>query len=78
MSSTANSCDSAVCLDCAFQESIGEDTTEYPTILSDSSYTNPYSISVMTQAYNNVNGTSLTSVPTTHYYVKFKPKAQMI
>src|SRR3954467_13998664 len=29
----------------------------------------------MTQAYNNVNGTSLTSVPTTHYYVKFKPQS---
>src|SRR5206468_9164007 len=66
-------CDSLFCEDCAFQEAIENDTAEYPTILG-GTFSNPYSIQTMTQAYNLVHGTHLTSVGTTHYYVRFKPQ----
>ena len=68
-----SSCDSLVCEDCAFQETIENDTSEYPTVLG-GIYSNPYSIRNMTQAYNLVHGTKLSSVSTTHYYVRFKPQ----
>jgi len=70
---TVSSCDSLVCEDCAFQETIENDTTEYPTILG-ATYSNPYSIQTMTRAYNLVHGTNITAVSTTHYYVRFKPQ----
>lgn len=71
--SGSSTCDSLVCEDCAFQETIENDTAEYPTILG-GTFSNPYSIQTMTQAYNLVHGTKVTSVATTHYYVKFKPQ----
>jgi hypothetical protein len=66
-------CNTLVCEDCTFQETIENDTSEYTTILG-GTYANPYSIPNMTQAYNNIHGTHLQSVSTTHYYVKFKPQ----
>jgi hypothetical protein len=65
---TSSSCDLSVttCEDCAFQETIEDDTTEYATILG-GTYANPYSIQTMTQAYNNVHRTHVQSVSTTHY-----------
>lgn len=75
LSSTTSTCDTTICEDCAFQETIEHDTTEYITILG-GTYLNPYSIQNMTQAYNIVYGTNLQSVSTTHYYVKFKPQTE--
>ena len=69
----ANPCDNLVCEDCSFQETIENDTTDYTTILG-GTYSNPYSIPTMTQAYNNIHGTNIQSVSTTHYYVRFKPQ----
>ena len=76
VNTTASSgCDVTVCEDCSFQETIENDTTEYTTILG-GTYLNPYSIANMTQAYNNIHGTNLQSVGTTHYYVRFKPQTE--
>ncbi len=72
---TSSDCAITVCEDCAFQETIANDTTEYATVLG-GTFTNPYSISNMTLAYNNIHGTSLPSVGTTHYYVRFKPQTE--
>lgn len=66
-------CDVTICEDCSFQEMIENDTTEYATVLG-GTYPNPYSIANITQAYNNIHGTNLQSVGTTHYYVRFKPE----
>ena len=73
VNSTTSNCDVTVCEDCSFQETIENDTTDYPTILG-GTYANPYSIQTMTQAYNNVHGTNIQAVSTTHYYVRFKPQ----
>jgi|SRR6185369_9548481 len=60
------------CLDCDFQEQIEEsyDSTEdqYPTILGDE-YVNPYSIPVMTEAYNIIHSTNIQAVGATHLYI---------
>ena len=71
----ASPCDNLVCEDCTFQETIENDTSEYTTILG-GTYANPYSIANMTQAYNNIHGTHLTSMSTTHYYVRLKPQTE--
>src|SRR5690348_6748939 len=63
---TSSDCDVTVCEDCSLQETIGNDTTNYATVLG-GTYTNPYSISNMTLAYNSIHGTNLSSVATTHY-----------
>jgi hypothetical protein len=39
-------------------------------------YSNPYSISNMTLAYNNVYNPNVQSIGTTHYYVRFKPQSE--
>ena len=72
---TTNGCETTICEDCSFQEMIEEDTTEHATVLG-GVYSNPYSIANMTLAYNNVNGTNIQSVTTTHYYVRFKPQTE--
>ena len=56
VSAMGDPCDNLVCEDCTFQETIENDTTEYATVLG-GTYSNPYSISTMTQAYNNIHGT---------------------
>src|SRR6188474_3239639 len=74
INTTASSgCDVTVCEDCSFQETIENDTAQYATVLG-GTYLNPYSIANITQAYNNIHGTNLQSVSTTHYYVRFKPQ----
>src|SRR5258705_1748230 len=72
---TTSECDVTVCEDCSFQETIENDTTQYATVLG-GNYSNPYSIANMTQAYNNIHGTNLQSIRTTHYYVRFKPQTE--
>jgi hypothetical protein len=73
--SSPGDCGPTVCEDCAFQEMIAEDTTEYATVLG-GTYLNPYSIANMTLAYNSVHGTNIPAVSTTHYYVRFKPQSE--
>jgi len=70
---TTSECDVTVCEDCLFQETIENDTTQYATVLG-GAYSNPYSVANMTRAYNNIHGTNLPSLGTTHYYVRFKPQ----
>ena len=66
-------CDSTLCEDCSYQDSINLDTVDYVTILG-GSYVNPYSIAAMTQAYNEINNSNILNITTTHYYIKVKPQ----
>jgi hypothetical protein len=75
VNTTTSECDVTICEDCSFQETIENDTTEYATVLG-GSYSNPYSISNMTLAYNNLHNPNVQSVSTTHYYVRFKPQTE--
>lgn len=43
-----------------------------PTILGNPRV-NPYTVQKMTEAWNNLNGTNLPTLPATHRYVKFMP-----
>ena len=52
-----------------------ENTQTKVTILG-SIRANPYSTQSMTKAYNALYGTSKSSLPTTHYYIKFLPSNQ--
>ena len=61
-----------VCEDCAYQESIDDDTANSPTILG-SVYNNPYSIANMTAAFNYIYTSSIPQITTTHYYIRLKP-----
>jgi len=70
-----NGCETTICEDCTFQEMIEMIRQPYATVLG-GTYSNPYSISNMTLAYNIVHGTNVQSVSTTHYYVRFKPQTE--
>jgi len=61
-----------ICEDCNFQEQADEGEEDSPTILGDV-YNNPYSIPNMTAAFNYIYFISITTITTTHYYVRFKP-----
>lgn len=52
-----------------------ENTKTKVTILG-SIRANPYSVLSMTTAYNTLYGTSVSSLPATHYYIKFLPVNQ--
>lgn len=72
---TEGSCDlnQTVCEDFVFQEQSNDDTVSSPTILG-GVYNNPYSISNMTASYNYIYTRNISSVNTTHYYIKIKPR----
>lgn len=72
---SSNPCElNTTCEDCYFQDQSNNDTTQSPTVLG-AVYNNPYSIANMTTAYNNVNSTNISSISTTHFYVRFKPSS---
>jgi hypothetical protein len=58
-----------ICEDCAVQEANENDTASLATILG-GTINNPYSITIMKQAINNIFGVNLPALQPTHYYIK--------